>query len=160
MKKSPGKLKMTSKIDNRPKKLIHIARILGNDGKWQYLYLWKMDERQYFWALQDKQDFGPVSDWQVISLQALITAQTIEEALRIASNKWQSDYFCTLNCGFRYTLPERDEHGINALFHQMAASYSSSNGIYYDEELGNNCFVQNASEEAIEFLRQKVIKIF
>jgi len=58
-----------------------------------------------------------------------------------------------VNCGFRYTLPERDEHGYNALFHQMAASYATSNGVYFDEESGNNCFVNFASEEAKNLLK-------
>ena len=53
-----------------------------------------------------------------------------------------------MHCGFRYTLPERDEHGLNALFNQMVASYSSSNGVYFEQELGHPCIVQNASIQA------------
>jgi len=84
-----------------------------------------------------------------------VSGETVEEAMRLAARHWQKDSFTTVICGFRYTLPERDEHGINALFHQMVASYSSMNGVYYDEELGNNCFVQNASDEAIRLWKRK-----
>ncbi len=77
-----------------------------------------------------------------------VYGETIEESIRLAAREWKEHFFQTLKCGFRYTLPERDEHGINALFHQMAASLSTSNGIYFDEELGNNCFVQKLLFEA------------
>jgi len=81
-------------------------------------------------------------------IETEVSAENIEEALRLGARYWKNQDFNTLSCGFRYTLPERDEHGINALFHQMVSSYSTMNGYYYDEELGNNCFVQNASNEA------------
>jgi len=119
-------------------KLIHVACIFAQ-GRWHYLFLRKNGEGHFTWhqELQSQhEEETPVS------------GHTIEEALRLAVRQWKEQSFRTLQCGFRYTLPERDEHGINALFHQMVASYSSSNGIYYDEELGNNCFVQNASDEA------------
>ena len=77
-----------------------------------------------------------------------LTAKTSEEALRLAHRQWKNDFFKTLACGWRYTLPERDEHGYNALFHQMVASYNASNGIYFDSELGHTCFVDFASTEA------------
>ena len=77
-----------------------------------------------------------------------VSADNIEEAIRLGNRTWKIDNFRTLNCGFRYTLPERDEHGTNALFHQMVASYTSPNGVYYDQELGANCIVHNASIEA------------
>jgi hypothetical protein len=32
----------------------------------------------------------------------------------------------------------------------MVSSITTPNGIYFDEELGNNCFVQNQSLEARE----------
>lgn len=75
-----------------------------------------------------------------------------EEAIQNARKAWVLSNFCTLNCGFKYTLPERDEHGMNALFYQMKASLQSFNGIYFDEEMGHNCFVQNASQEARDLM--------
>lgn len=130
---------MTPTTEQKTGKLIHVARIFAADGTWHYLFLRKNAEGHFAWheETNGKEAETPVS------------GQTIEEALRLAPRHWSNQSFCTVICGFRYTLPERDEHGINALFHQMVASYNSMNGIYYDDELGNNCYVQNASEEAL-----------
>jgi hypothetical protein len=114
-------------------KLIHIAKIF-TDGKHQLLFLRKVSNDEFRWF--ESKNPTPVY------------APTIEESLRLAVRHWKEKSYSTIICGFRYTLPERDEHGINALFHQMAASLSTSNGVYFDEELGNNCFVQNYSLEA------------
>lgn len=129
---------MTLKNEDTLGKLIHAASIYSPNGRWCYLFLRKSREGHFAW-FQDGADNES---------ETPISAQTIEEALRLGARHWRGDSFRTVICGFRYTLPERDEHGINALFHQMVASYSSMNGVYYDEELGNNCFVQNASDEA------------
>ena len=126
---------MTSTIKENPK-LIHVACIQGMDGGIHYLFLRKTDSHRFAWFSGMDEQPTPVE------------GQNIEEAIRLAYRYWSFDAFRTLHCGFRYTLPERDEHGQEALFHQMTASYSSMNGVYYDEELGNNCFVQNASIEA------------
>lgn len=121
-------------------KLIHVAQIFLK-GQWQYVFLRKDVNGHFTWNEEiDQKNENATS----------VSAQTIEEAMRLAPKHWKNQFFKALICGFRYTLPERDEHGINALFHQMVASYSTSNGIYYDEELGNNCFVQNASDEAYQ----------
>jgi hypothetical protein len=113
--------------------IVHAGRILAEGGLVKYLYLKKLAPQSYAWFDAE---------------EAVLTASSIEEALKLARRRWKNDGFRTLNCGFRYTLPERDEHGMNALFHQMAASYSSMNGIYFDDELGGNCIVQLASQEA------------
>jgi hypothetical protein len=130
---------MTPSTEHKLGKLIHAARIY-TQGEWRFLYLRKHENGHFFW-LEEQQNSPQETE-------SPVSGQTVEEAMRLAPRHWKNQSFTTINCGFRYTLPERDEHGINALFHQMAASYSSGNGVYYDEELGNNCFVQNASEEA------------
>jgi hypothetical protein len=134
---------MTSTTQSAPK-LIHIARILAHTGIPRYIFLRKLESNRFTW-FQEREE---------TEVEEIVSAQTVEEALRLASRFWKERSFRFLMCGFRYTLPERDEHGINALFHQMCASYSSMNGIYYDEELGNNCFVQNASNEALEIWKR------
>ena len=106
----------------------------------QTLLLRKMAPRRFAW-------FRLAGEKE---LEAGIEAPSAEEALRLAHQKWKGYAFRTLICGFRYTLPERDEHGMNALFHQMVASYRSPTGVYFDEELGHNCHVQNASKEALD----------
>lgn len=118
-------------------KLIHVGKIFGNDGLNHYLLLRKISPDTFTWFTEE-------------NVPTEVTGFTIEEALRLAARRWKENAFRSVICGFRYTLPERDEHGINALYHQMAASYASPNGTYYDEELGNNCFVQNASSEALD----------
>lgn len=123
---------------NEGYKLIHIAFIYEKGRK--ALFLRKKEAYHYRWFHEI--DAGA-------EMETDVTASGIEEAIRLARQKWQLYGFQTLNCGFRYTLPERDEHGINALFHQMSASCGNSNGIYFDDDVGHNCIVQNASLEAI-----------
>lgn len=124
--------------------LIHVAFI--NPGK-TLLFLRKLGAESYTWTLLRKEGNEEETG---------ITGTTIEEAIAKARRKWKDQAFRTLNCGFRYTLPERDEHGINALFHQMALSYKSSNGVYFDEDLGHDCFVNFASTEAKELLKREL----
>jgi hypothetical protein len=132
---------MTSTTAAQNHKLIHIGRMLGRNGHFQYVFLRKTGPHSFVWF--EEAENGKETESSVAALNP-------EEAMRLAVRHWKDLYFNTLMCGFRYNLPERDEHGINALFHQMVASYSSMNGVYYDEELGNNCYVQNASEEAYQ----------
>ena len=121
--------------------IIHCGRVHGGKHV-KYRFLEKLNPHTYQWIEQEG------------TAEPLLTAPTIEEALRLAQRNWTYDSFRTVNCGFRYTLPERDEHGSNALFCQMVASYSSSNGVYFDEELGCNCVVHNASEESRTLWKQ------
>ncbi len=126
-------------------KLIHVAFILRPRAGKSTLYLRKISEQLYTWFEE--------SNGTEIEMETL-SAQTIEEAMRLAHRNLKEFSFRTLNCGFRYTLPERDEHGINALFWQMGASYSAPGGVYFDEEVGHNCFVQNSSYNALKMWRK------
>lgn len=122
-------------------KIIHVATvIIPKEGK-KKLYLLEFSPNDYRWY---QEDFKETS----------IFGNTIEIALRNAYHHWKLYQFNPLMCGFRYTLPERDEHGINALYYQLASSRSSPNGIYLDENVGHNCFVQNYSDEAIDLLKK------
>ncbi len=121
------------------RKVIHAAHsmILGEK---QLVLLLETTPRHFEWFLNDQ----PTE----------VFADTIEEAIRLANKRWKQEGFSCLNCGFRYTLPERDEHGMNALFYQMAASFASMTGVYFDEELGNNCIIHNIPSTTIAILRQ------
>lgn len=119
--------------------LIHAASIRPEKRGKILLFLRKESPHEYRWHAEENESERPTEVW----------GETPEAALKNAHYCWKLDFFKTFACGFRYTLPERDEHGMNALLHQMIASLSSMNGIYFDEELGHNCFVQNASDEAI-----------
>lgn len=127
--------------------LIHVGRFLALGAEAKYLFLRSVNLHTFTWYEQ-----SPLLTED--ETETSFTASTIEEALRIVNHALKDNDFRTLNCGFRYTLPERDEHGLNALFYQMVASYSSSNGVYFDEEIGCNCFVQNGSEEARNLWKQ------
>lgn len=116
-------------------KLIHIAKI----QKKGLLYLRQIEPTRFCWTREMEPPLEKETE---------IWGGSVEEALLEGYKMWRNDEFHPLNCGFRYTLPERDEVGSNALFHQMVSSYSSMNGVYFDEELGSNCIVQNASLEA------------
>lgn len=126
-------------------RIIHAAQIIvPKEGK-QLLLLEEMDPQDYRWFVLKEDN---------VEVETDVSGRTIEEAFRNANRKWAANSFRTIICGFRYTLPERDEHGMNALFYQMAASYGTMNGVYFDEELGHNCFVQNASDEALDLWRR------
>lgn len=120
-------------------KLIHIAKILVQNEGQCLLFLKQVEPFRYIWFREDRPG---------VEVETGIWGGTAEDAIFEAYKAWRLNEIHTLNCGFRYTLPERDEVGTNALFHHMASSYSSMNGVYFDEELGSNCIVQQASLEA------------
>src|SRR4051812_9746962 len=131
--------------------LIHIARILEKNGQITYLLLRKLDPYRYIWFFEEtcgKETETPI--W----------AGSPYDALLAAYKAWSLDEIRSVHCGFRYTLPERDEVGSDALFYQMAASYESMSGIYFDEELASNCIVHNASMEAKQLLKRLVKQKF
>src|ERR1700733_9653415 len=129
-------------VDNNT--LIHIGvRHVPNKGK-ERLFLRKISPQLFTWFVENDEK----------EVEAGVSGPSVEEAMRLAHQAWKNYAFRTIICGFRYTLPERDEHGTNALFHQMAASYKSPTGIYFDEDLGHNCHVQNASQEALSILKK------
>lgn len=130
---------MTSRlVENKPGKLIHAAEVQARGGR-HYLFLRETAPFHYVW-------FAEKGDREE---ETIVTAPTIPDALIFARRHWKQESFRTVICGFRYTLPERDEHGCNALFHQMTASYATSSRVYFDDDLGANCVVFHASEEAL-----------
>jgi len=131
-------------------KLIHVACIYVQGKGKQYLFLRQIEPYHYIW-------FHEVS--AKTENETTVWSATVEEAIISAYQVWKHQEIRTLHCGFRYTLPERDEVGTNALFHQMAASYASMNGIYFDEDLGSNCIVQFASIEARDLLVEGRIRL-
>lgn len=80
-----------------------------------------------------------------------VGAESLEEAIRLAYQTWKG--FTPLPCGHVFTLPERDEHGNDALFYQMAKSLASPSGIYFDEELGHNCIVKEIPLDTIQMVK-------
>lgn len=121
-------------------KLIHVGMYFVK-GHWVNLLLRKMEDNTYAW-------FEEVGESE--ELPTNVSAENPEEALRLAHRQWRASSFRTLRCGYRFTLPERDEIGTNALFHQMVASYATSNGVYFDDELGHQCIVREISQQAFD----------
>lgn len=122
-------------------KPIHAARYQLPKKGLRYLVLREVDPTRFSWF--ERQPDQTERDTEVFGTN-------IEEAMREAYRSFKDCAFRFVHCGFRYTLPERDEHGINALLREMIASYSSMNGVYFDNDVGHNCYVQAASDEAIE----------
>jgi hypothetical protein len=121
-------------------KLIHVGRIQNSKKGVEYLFLRKDTENIFTWYREKNETEEETN----------LSADSISLAIQTASKYWMDNSFRTLRCGYRFELPERDEHGCNALFHQMATSYSSSGGVYLDEEISQSCIVKNASSEALE----------
>jgi hypothetical protein len=128
---------------SRLKNLIHVGKI--SNPHEEMLFLRKIDELTYRWFA-----FLPTFHEE----KTLCEGITIVEAIKKARRFWQEDFFRLFHCGFRYYLPARDFVGTNALFFQMVASYSSANGHYFDEEVGHFCYVDFASQEALDLMRK------
>jgi len=120
-------------------KLIHVG-FLQEKGKGTInLFLRQVSPHEFVWFREDSHSEENQTD---------LSAPNAEDAIRLAEREWSLEGFRLLRCGFRYTLPERDEHGTNALFHQMVSSYSTPSGVYFDDDLGHSCIVHAASQEA------------
>ena len=126
-------------------KVIHVGKIPRTRGEPRYFLLKQLDVYRYEWFPYSlKEENGKDYFWE----------GTVAEALALGYKNWGWEGFELLHCGFRYTLPERDEVGSNALFYQMVSSYSTMTGVYFDEEVGGNCIVQFASQEARLFAKR------
>ena len=128
---------------SKPKKSdppIHVACI-QKGGKQTYLFLQRKAD-EFVWY-----ENSQITEHK---------AKTVEEAIRLIwkLRKKPGISFRMLNCGRLYTLPERDEHGTPALFHQMVASYKTPTGTYYNEQLGHDCIVEHPSDEALRLLKK------
>lgn len=124
--------------------IIHIARLGQRTSFPTWLLLRKMNPNLYTWFLRDQNHESPTG----------LEGISENEALQLTPKQWENQPLTFLNCGFLFTLPERDEIGTNALFRQMKASYDSPSGVFFDEGLGHNCIVKEASIEALDLMRQ------
>lgn len=126
-------------------KLIHVAHLYLKNQSPSYVFLRQIEPYRYIWFTE-----------VLVGMEneTHLWGGTAEEAILIAYQNWKLQGIRMVHCGYRYTLPERDEVGTNALFHQMAASYTSMSGIYFDEDMGSNCIVQLASLEARDLLKR------
>lgn len=100
---------------------------VGTGTKGTYL-LQEESPGQYTWYLND----------QPTEAKGTSVPLAIREARRL----FRHDNFQTLLCGTRFFLPDRDEHGENALFSEMVRSLASGNGQYFDPAYGQNAIVR------------------
>jgi len=124
--------------------LIHIGKKVGSEGRSHYLFLRKVDSKGFVWFEVNRAFEEKETD---------CVAAEIPLAFTEARKKWHTDYFKLLHCGFRYSLPVRDEVGCNALFWEMVSSYSAPNGQFLDSASGQFYYVDNASDEALTLWR-------
>lgn len=130
----------TPKTQSELGRLIHVAKCFPPYKGWRFLFLREQkDSEEFRWFIESNPETEEPTQ---------IAASSVEEALRLAHVYWRDQQFRCIRCGYRFTLPERDEIGTNALFHQMVRSYQSFNGLYVDEELGHPCIVREISQEA------------
>lgn len=118
--------------------LIHVGYI----NPLKYFLLRKVKNGHFTWFIEESPD---------IEQETELSAPNVEEAIREAKKLWKTEGFRLMPCGFRFTLPERDEHGSNALFGQAVKSLNSMTGVYYDEELGHNCIVHQIPTQVRDF---------
>lgn len=120
--------------------VVHAASIRPRGPEKTYLLLRSRSDGTFRWSIftpQHEEDTG-------------VTAPSIAEAMQLAFAKWHDQGFRPLHCGMRFTLPERDEIGRNALFHEMVASYRTPTGNYMDTKISRPCIVNKASQEALD----------
>lgn len=120
----------------------HVGKIFPS----KYLFLKKMDSSLFQWFKLnhafDKEE------------ETSCVGKTAAEAIHAAYKLWKADHFSLVHCGFRYTLPERDQVGCKALFWEMVKSYTAFNGRFFHEEIGHLCYVDFASQEALSIWRK------
>lgn len=140
-------------MDWKVSTIIHIGYLQqGRDRI--YLFLRKTDSQRYLWHVADPQTGLAGTDENHKEEFPTVIADSVEEAIRLASRKWNNPSWKSLGCGFRFTLPERDEIGTPALFHQMVLSHKVGNGVYLDEELGCSCIVRDAPSQTLLLWKQ------
>ncbi|SCA63168.1 Uncharacterized protein SCG7109_AJ_00090 [Chlamydiales bacterium SCGC AG-110-M15] len=126
-------------------KIIHVGKLhLPKQRKSSYAILRETDEGELQWYIENGTGENATD----------IKEKTVSEAIRSAKRRWRDAAFNPLHCGTRFELPERDEHGAKALFCQMVQSQRVNNGIYFDEQINQQCIVNNISTEAIALMKR------
>lgn len=82
-----------------------------------------------------------------------VESLTLPLALIEAQKAFKLDRFQLLQCGVKFSLPERDEHGTPALYCDMIKSLASSNGQYFDPLYGQNFIVHQIPSATRELIR-------
>ncbi len=106
--------------------LIHLAEI-GNEKK-ELLELMLEDDGIFRWY----RGKAPTE----------VAGATFQEAMKKGAAAWRLNYFSSVRCGTKFSLPERDEHGTPATYREMQLSLQSMNGVFFDEASGHVAIVK------------------
>lgn len=120
-------------------KLIHLAE--SDLGR---LYLQETSEGRYQWFLGG----APTG----------VEASSTEEAFRLATRRYAQNHFEPLQAGYKFTLPERDEHGAPALFIDMVRSLETPSGQYFDPASGHNYIVHQIPTRSRELYKNMYLQ--
>lgn len=113
-------------------KIIHKARV---NNKW--IDLVEIEPAKFGWYDGDRS----------LDLNATSIPLAFAKARKTFSN------FLPIAAGYKYTLPERDEHGKEALYCEAVKSLESSNGVFFDEKAGHNVVVHLIPQKTIDLIR-------
>jgi hypothetical protein len=136
---------MSTTNEAAPKETLIHAAIYKPRGRRVYLLLRQDSSGNYRWH-EVQEDSGEI--------EKPVSGQSLSEAMQNAYKAWRLNSFLPLQCGFRFTLPERDEIGRPAFFHEMIASYRSMTGGYFEPAANVMCIVQKASKEALDLWKR------
>ena len=129
---------MADLMQKNAARLMHIG-VIRDVGGSHLLFLREVD-RKYHWFLEKRGE----------EEKTALGADKMEEAIQLAYREWGRLEFRFLGCGYRFTLPERDEHGDPASFYQMVKALQSSSYTYMDEDLGHLCVIKQIPSFARE----------
>lgn len=92
--------------------------------------------------------------WFLEDTPTRVEATSTQEAIRLAYRTFCDQNFEPLLSGYKFTLPERDEHGAPALFIDMIRSLETPSGQYFDPLYGHNLVVHNIPKRARDLYLQ------
>lgn len=138
---------------------LHVGQLFGRLSEIfpeENLSLWPQEAKNWHLVLcKESESF----QWFIYNIEDKTLVETsckgpnIGQTCHLARLKWARWGFRTFRCGTLFTLPERDEIGSPALFHEMVQSLSNSSGVVFDSNRGYSYRVDQISEEAIRFYK-------
>lgn len=124
--------------------LIHVATIRPQGPREVYLFLRQLPNKRFCWFEERTKGREVATPLQ---------ASSLHEALHRGKQHWKKAHFQLVQCGFRFSLPERDEIGRPAFFSEMVLSYSSPTGSYSDPESGQPYEVTQAAQKSLHLMK-------
>lgn len=139
---------------------LHVGQLFGRLSEIfpeENLSLWSQEARIWHLVLRKESEFFHWFIYNTENKNLIATSckgPNIGQTCHLARLRWARWGFRTLHCGTLFILPERDEIGSPALFHEMVQSLSNSSGAVFDPNRGYSYRVDQISEEAIRFYKE------